>query len=173
MLKKLLVLITCLLLSPIKGFSQDIQYYRSIADTTRNTLLKLEALDSVLSKSFRKDDDTFIVFSIQYIDLAEKIDSIELAAKKAMNLQYILTTNKNDPRKAITIIDGVLAHKYKIKDSFLLGGLYLKRGGANYRINQIKAIEDYTTAINNFSRNDSIYVADAFLFRGQVYSIQT
>ena len=155
---------------PFTGISQDIQYYRSIADTTHDPLLKLEAIDSVLSKSFRKDDDAFIVFSIQYINLAKEIDSIELAAKKAMNLQHTLTSSKNDPRKAITIIDEVLAHKYKIKDSFLLGGLYLKRGGANYRIDQTKAIKDYSTAINNFSQKDSIYVADAYLFRGQVYS---
>ena len=127
-------------------------------------------MDSVLSKSFRRDDDTFIDFSIKYIDLAEEIDSIELAAKKAMNLQYILTINKNDPIKAITIIDGVLTHKNKIKDSFLLGGLYLKRGGAHYKIDQLKAIEDYSSAISNFSKTDSIYIADAFLFRGQVYS---
>ena len=132
------------------GISQDIQYYRSIVDTTHNNILKLEALDSVISKSFRKDNDTFIVFSIQYISLAKKLDSIDLAAKKAMNLQYILTNSKNDPRKAVTIIDEVLAHKYKIKDSFLLGGLYLKRGGANFNINQEKAIEDYTKALNNF-----------------------
>ncbi len=155
---------------PFSGISQDIQYYRSIADTTHDPLLKLEAIDSVLSKSFRKDNDTFIVFSIQFINLAKEIDSIELAAKKAMNLQYVLTNNENDPRKAITVIDEVLAHKYKIKDSFLLGGLYLKRGGANYRLDLNKAIEDYTLALNNFSRKDSIYVADAYLFRGQAYS---
>jgi len=167
--KPLLVLIF-LLAFPYIGISQDIEHYRFISDTTHNSLLKLEALDSVISKSRKKDDDTFIVFSIQYIQLAKKLDSIDLAAKKAMNLQYILTNNKNDPRKAVTIIDEVLAHKYKIKDSFLLGGLYLKRGGANFNLNQEKAITDYTKALNNFGIKDSIYKADAFLFRGQVYS---
>jgi len=145
-------------------------YYRSIADTTHNKLLKLEALDSVISKSRNVDNDAFIVFSYQYINLAEELDSIEFAAKKAMNLQYVLTNYSNDPRKAITIIDEVLAYKYKIKDSFLLGGLYLKRGGAYFRIDILKAIEDYTLALNNFSEKDSIYKADAYLFRGQAYS---
>ncbi len=79
---------------PYIGLSQDIQHYRSIADTTHNDLLKLEALDSVISKSRGTDNDSFIVFSIQYIKLAKEIDSIESAAKKAMNLQYILTTKK-------------------------------------------------------------------------------
>lgn len=155
---------------PFIGTSQDIQHYRSIADTTHNVDLKLEALDSVISKSRNIDPDSFIVFSIQYIDFAIENDKVENAAKKAMNLQYVLTDKKNDPRKAITIIDEVLANKYKIKDSFLLGGLYLKRGGANFRIDYTKAINDYTKALHNFGKKDSIYVADTYLFRGQVYS---
>jgi len=168
--KKLLFIFSLLLAYPQIGISQDIEYYRSIADTSHKPIPKLIALDSVISKSFKKDDDTFIAFSIQYIKLAKEIDSIELAAKKAMNLQHILTSNKNDPRAAITIIDEVLANKYKIKDSFLLAGLYLKRGGSHFRIDMNKAIEDYTLALNNFSQNDSIYMADAYLFRGQAFS---
>jgi signal transduction histidine kinase len=169
-LKKIFALFFILLAYPYIGLSQDIQHYRSIADTTHNAQLKLVALDSVISKSRNLDNDSFIVFSIQYIKLAKKIDSIDSAAKKAMNLQYILTTKKNDPRKAITIIDEVLANKYKIKDSFLLGGLYLKRGGANFRIDFNESIKDYTKALNNFGQKDSIYKADTYLFRGQAYS---
>lgn len=169
-MKKLLVFFLYLLAYPYLGLSQDIQHYRSIADTTHNATLKLEALDSVISKSRNIDDDSFIVFSIQYINFAIKNDQVENAAKKAMNLQYVLTSKKNDPRKAITIIDEVLANKYKIKDSFLLGGLYLKRGGANFRINYTEAIKDYTKALENFGKKDSLYAADTYLFRGQAYS---
>ena len=132
--------------------AQDITYYKSIIDTTQNITLKLTSLDSILSKSFRKDNDLFIESSLQYIEIAKEVDSIEKAAKKAMNLQYILTNLKNDPRKAVTVIDGVLAYKYKIKDSFLLGGLHLKRGGANFRLDLKKAIIDYTNANNVWIR---------------------
>ncbi len=159
-----------LLAFPHLGMSQNIEYYRNITDTTHDPLQRLVALDSVISKSRNVDDDTFIVFSTQYIHLAKELDSIELAAKKAMNLQFVLTSKKNDPRRAITIINEVLANKYKIKDSFLLGGLYLKRGGAYFRIDLKKAIEDYTTALNTFGEKDSIYKADAYLFRGQTNS---
>ncbi len=169
-MKNIFVVITFIIVSPFIGYPQDIQHYRSIADTTHDTILKLEAIDSVLSKSFRKDNDVFIDYSIQYIKLAREIDSFELAAKKAMNLQHTLTSFKNNPRKAITIIDEVLAHKQNIKDSFLLGGLYLKRGGANFRVNYIEAIKDYSNALNNFGEKDSIYVADTYLFRGQANS---
>ena len=169
-MKSIIVIFTFILVYPFIGYSQNIQQYISIAETTQDTFLKLEALDSILSKSFRKDNDAFIQFSTQYIDLSLDIDSIKLAAKKAMNLQYTLTSYKNDPSKAVTIIDEVLVHKNKIKDSFLLGGLYLKRGGANYRINYNEAIIDYCNALNNFGQKDSIYVADTYLFRGQAHS---
>ncbi|MFT4697899.1 MAG: signal transduction histidine kinase [Flavobacteriaceae bacterium] len=150
--------------------AQDVNYYKSIIDTTQNLSLKLTALDSIVSKSFKNDNDLFIESSIQYIEVAKKVDSFEYAAKKAINLQYILTNFKSEPRKAVTIIDDVLAYKSKIKDSFLLGGLYLKRGGANFRLDLKKAIIDYTNALQNFSKSDSLYVADTYLFRGQANS---
>ena len=152
--------------------AQEISYYKKLADTTKSKQLKFEAMDSVISKSFRKDEDTFIKYSQEYIALAKEMDSIEAAARKAMNLQGSLTHVKHQPERAITIINSVLAEKYKIKDSFLLGGLYLKRGGANFGVDLDKAIEDYTLALKNFGAKDSIYRADAYLFRGQAYSNQ-
>jgi signal transduction histidine kinase len=142
-------------------------HYKKIADTASNDLIKLEAIDSLLKKSFKSDQETFINYSYIYIDLAKKIDSFEFAARKAMNLQYPLTAYKNNPQKAITVINGVLAHKYKIKDSFLLGGLYLKKGAANFRLDFSEAVKDYTLALENFSNRDSVHIADAYLFRGQ------
>jgi signal transduction histidine kinase len=159
-----------LLLFSLSTFAQNISYYKNVADTTKNKLLKLVAMDSVISKSFGKDTDTFILYSQDYITLAKELDSIESAARKAMSLQYILTNYKNESRSAVTIINSILAEKYQIKDSFLLGGLYLKRGGAHFSLDLKKAIEDYTLAIENFGQKDSIYVADAYLFRGQAYS---
>ncbi len=169
-MKKLLALILCVLLFSSPVVSQSIKHYRSILDTTQNISLKLIALDSIIAKSRLIDVETFIAFSEQYIEISIESNRIESAAKKAMNLQYVLTDKKNNPSKAIAIIDQVLAHKTNLKDSFLLGGLHLKRGGANYRINFEEAIKDYTNALKSFSKKDSIYVADAYLFRGQAYS---
>ncbi len=132
--------------------------------------MRLIALDSVVSKTRKTNPDLFIEFSQKYITLAKELDSISAAAKKAMNLQDLLTNYKNDPKRALTIINSVLAEKYKLKDSFYLGGLYLKRGGAHFGLDLKEAIKDYTLAIENFGQNDSIYVADAYLFRGQAYS---
>ncbi|QNJ97737.1 tetratricopeptide repeat-containing sensor histidine kinase [Constantimarinum furrinae] len=150
--------------------AQDIEHYKNLAETTSNVSEKLTALDSVISKSYRQDDDVFVEYSLRFIDLAKEMDSIEQAARKAMRLQAVITNRKNQPEKAVTIINGIIAHKYKIRDSFLLGGLYLKRGNANFKINLRDAIDDFTLALENFGVKDSLYKADAYLFRGQAYS---
>ncbi len=158
------------MLTTFSGLCQDISHYEEIVNTTNDKAKKLVALDSILKRTFKTDPDAFITYSLQYIDLAQALDSIESAAKKAMNLQYPLTNYKNDPRQAITIINSVLARKYKIKDSLLLGGLYIKRGSANTKVDLKKAIEDYNLALINFSSCDSLNIADTYLFRGQAYS---
>lgn len=155
---------------PANSYAQDINYYIQAAETSENDIQKLIAMDSVLAKSFRVNPELFVDYSFKYVDLAKSIDSIEWAAKKAMNVQYALTNERNEPKKAIKLINGVLARKYKIKDSFLLGGLYLKRGGANFAVDLERAIEDFNLAIENFGQQDSIYIADAHLFSGQAYS---
>lgn len=167
---KICLLFLILALSPIAGFCQDISHYEKIVKTTKDKKEQLAALDSILKRTFKTDPDTFIIYSLQYISLAQAMDNIEEAARKAMNLQYPLTTYKNDPLQAITIINSVLARKYKIKDSLLLGGLYIKRGSANTKIDLKKAIEDYDMALKNFSTSDSAHIADTYLFRGQAYS---
>ncbi len=158
------------MLSTFQVFCQEISHYEEIVKTTDDKTKQLAALDSILKRTFKSDPNAFITYSLQYIDLAKNLDSMEGAARKAMNLQYVLTNYKNDPRQAITIINSVLARKYKIKDSLLLGGLYIKRGSANTKVDLKKAIEDYDLALINFSSRDSLNIADAYLFRGRAYS---
>jgi len=150
--------------------AQDIEHYETIVETSKTPNERLVALDSLCSLTRRSNIDDFISYSLQYIDIAKEIDSIEAAAKKMINVSYSLTTIKNEPRKALTLIDGILARKYAIKDSFIVGSLYLKRGGANVRLDLPQAIVDYQNSIKNYGVKDSIYVADAHLFSGQAYS---
>ncbi|MEZ4874841.1 MAG: sensor histidine kinase [Flavobacteriaceae bacterium] len=153
-----------------KGNSQEVSYYKQLADTTSQPALKLMALDSILSKEGKSNQDVFIKNSENYIEYAKQIDSIEAAARKAIGLGYTLTTLTKEPERMIRIIDELLARKYKIKDSFLLGSLYLKRGGANFRLDLEQATKDYAKALEAYGENDSIYIADAYLFSGQAYS---
>jgi signal transduction histidine kinase len=169
-LKKPSLILLALFLSTFLANAQDIEHYKKLVESTSEASEKLVAMDSVISKSYRKDDDTFVDYSLRYIELAKNLDSIENAARKAMTLQAVITNRKNQPEKAVTVINGVIAHKYKIRDSFLLGGLYLKRGNANFKINLKDAIDDFSLALENFGQKDSLYKADAYLFRGQAYS---
>jgi len=169
-LKKIIPLFFILGLYPFFGYCQDILHYEKIANSGESDEERLVALDSLLIRTFSSNPKAFIEYSLQYIELAESMDSIEDAARKAMNLQRPLTNFAGDPMKAVEIIEKVLEKKHKIKDSLLLGGLYLKRGRALAKGNLERAIEDYTTALVNFSKHDTLNKADAYLFRGQAYS---
>lgn len=170
MLKKIAPWFFLALLSPYLGNSQDSLQYERLINSTNDKSEKLVVLDSVLLRTYSKDPQAFITYSFEYIALAQELDSIESAAKKAMNLQQPLTNFANDPLRAITVINSVLARKYRITDSLLLGGLYLKRGRANAKVNLQKAVEDYTMALDNFAADDDLHKADVHLFRGQAYS---
>src|SRR5690606_35055206 len=131
---------------------------------------KLVALDSILIRTFNSDPQAFIEYSLKYIEIAESLDSIEDAARKAMNLQRPLSNYASNPAEAVAIIDNVLLKKSKIKDSLLLGSLYLKRGREMTKKKLEKAIGDCTSALKHFASGDSLNKADTYLFRGQAYS---
>lgn len=155
------------LLIPVFSWAQDSwEFYLDTYNKATSGQERLTAMDSILAHSFRKNDSIFIDFSFKYVSLAKQLEQYESAAKKAMNLSHIINA-ANRPEEGIQLINDVLLHKQHIKDSFLLGGLYLKRGGGFFRTDLNKALDDYTTAIANFGKADSIYVADAYLFRGQ------
>lgn len=170
LLKKRLPLLVVVLLISFLSRAQDLAFYKQAIDTASTPQLKLVVLDSIISKSRGGDTDEFIAYSKQYIDLAKELDSMEAAAKKVINVSYLLVSVKNDANRNLELIDDLLQHREKIKDSFLLGSLYLKRGGANFRLNLEEATKDYEKAITTFGQNDSIYKADAYLFNGQAYS---
>jgi signal transduction histidine kinase len=156
----------------LKSYSQDEKaYYENILDTTVSQELKIISLDSLTNITWGQGNyDLFIKYSIALIDLAETSEKYDLMAKKAMNLTYPLATVKDNPEKATNILNRVLLYENKLTDSFLKGGLYLKRGGNYFNSNLEKAIDDYTKAINLYEEKDAVYKADAYLFRGQAYS---
>ncbi|HAT63139.1 MAG TPA: hypothetical protein DCS66_00860 [Flavobacteriaceae bacterium] len=165
-----LIILSIVIFFGTSSFAQNIEYYKKIVETTSNKTEKLVALDSIISMEGRKDVDQFVKSCEAYIELAKELDSVEAATKKMIGISYTLTSITNQPEKARRMIDELLARKYKINDSFLLGSLYLKRGGANYRLDLEEATEDYKKAIETFSDKDSLYKADAYLFSGQAYS---
>ena len=160
--------LSLLLVSSLQAQEQD--PYEVQASIALDPLDRLEALDTLIYRNRRVDIDAFVKYSQQYIKTAKEIDSFEWAAKKMINLSYSLTSIKNDPNRTLEMIDSLLLNKQYINDGFLLGGLYLKRGGANFRLDLEQSVIDYDSAIANYGVNDSVYVADAHLFSGQAYA---
>lgn len=150
--------------------AQEQDPYQIQASSASDPLDRLEALDTLIYRNRRADIDAFINYSQQYIAIAKQIDSMEWAAKKMINLSYSLTSIKNNPNRTLEMIDSLLLEQDKIKNGFLLGSLYLKRGGANFRLNLEQSVIDYEKAIANFRSEDSVYIADAHLFSGQAYA---
>ena len=107
-------LIPCLFLLLLTAFSsvaQELDDYRQIYLRETDTVAKMVALDSMISKSRRVDRDSFAAYSLEYIDLALETDSVEAAGKKLINAAYTLTAIKNEPRKVVTLVDKILARK--------------------------------------------------------------
>lgn len=156
----------------LKSYPQDKKaYYESILDTTASKEIKITSLDSLTNITWSQGNyDLFIKYSIELIDLAETSEKYDLMAKKAMNLTYPLATVKDNPEESTAILNRVLAFESKLTDSFLKGGLYLKRGRNYFNSDLQQAIDDYTKAIELYEEKDAIYKADAYLFRGQAYS---
>lgn len=147
-------------------------YYLKVLDTSNNTTVKLNVLDS-LTKNYKnpKNLEDFYKFSEQFIDLAIELKEFRRAIHKATfsfyNISYRL--GKND--KALSLLEKTEIYASKVKDSLLIGKLYLKKGGGYYTKNEFEiAIEQYNKAINYIGKKDSIFVADAIYFKGQVYA---
>ncbi|EDM45602.1 Sensory transduction histidine kinase [unidentified eubacterium SCB49] len=145
--------------------------YSKIKPNNETSIKKqLASIDSIISLSFNTNDSLFVEKSLEYIELAKENNYLNEAARKAIKLQNVLTYAVNDPRKAVSVIDRVLSHKYKIKDSFLVGALYSSRGKAYYPLNLKSAIKDYTNSIKNYNTTDHYHLGDSYLNRGQAYS---
>jgi len=169
---KKVVLIQFILFFSFYSFAQnDRGFYEKVLDTATNVEIQQATLDSLLVFSWKERDfDSFALHTETFMELAKSKQDYEQMAKKAMNAQFPLTNFKNNPEKAIELIEWVLPFENELEDSFLKGGLYLKRGAAYLRLDLQKAVSDFTDAIERFRSKDSIYLADTYLFRGRAYS---
>lgn len=151
--------------------SEEFDYYKNIYETSENESEKLAALDSILGITWKERNfNDFIDYTFEFVEIAESLGEYDQIAKKAMNAAHPIATFRNDPQKAIELINKAIKNESKLSDNFLKGGLYLRRGRAYTRFDTQKAIEDYNKAIIIFEDQNDAYKADAYLFRGQAYS---
>ena len=156
--------------SPFFG-QNDIGYYQSVIDTTKNNELKLSSLDSLIQLTKKALGTPFIDYSKQYIAHAESMGKYAEAIDKGNRVFYALNIVQNKNKEAMQLIERLQQYEDRVKDSFLIGNLYLKKGGAYFGKDFGKAIENYDLAIKKLGVKDSIYVADAYLFKAQAQDI--
>lgn len=153
------------------SYSQNKEdYFQKIIDTTKNKELKLSSLDSLIRNQKNPTDlKAFADRTELYVDLAIELEQYEKAIKFATRGFYHINESLGQRERALKLIEKVEKHKEQTTNSFLLGNIYLKKGGAYFSINEYeKAVDNYNKAITFFSNKDSIYIADAIFFRGQV-----
>lgn len=162
-------LILWFFLFPIVSHTQNsIGAYKGILDTTTKKQIKLQYLDSILYHIKADENvESYINYSQLYIELAEDLEEYEKMADKSIKVFYYINNIQNNKERALALIEKVQEYENKIKDSFLLGSIYLKKGGAYYGNNFNKAIINYSLAIEKFGKRDSIKIADSYLFRAQ------
>ncbi|MDC7994750.1 tetratricopeptide repeat-containing sensor histidine kinase [Altibacter sp. HG106] len=163
------VLIACAMIT--SAWAQDrAESLKLLVKNSQDPVERLQALDSLGMIYKDQDVDAYTYYTLEYIELAKQLDSIEAAARRVIRISNIFTKQKNQPETTLKLTNSFIARKYQIKDSFLLGSLYLKRGGAQFDFDLNEAVSDYKLAIENYGVQDSLYVADAYLFLGQAYS---
>lgn len=157
-------------LSSYTVYSQNkVEYYKSVIDTTKSNEIELNALDSLIKYTRGSDLASFADYSETYVNKALSQHEFEKAASKAIRAMHTINTRLIQPDRALKLINLIEANISKIKDSFLLGSTYLKKGGVFFNLNNLEKAKDYyQLAINNFGIKDSIHVADAIYFIGQV-----
>ena len=146
-------------------------YFEKIIDTTANKQLKLNSLDSLIHNPNNQPDlNKFAKRTEQYVNLAIVLQEYEKAANFAIRAFYNINDILGQRNRALKLIEKVEKYKDKIYNSYILGGIYLKKGGGYFNGKDFnEAIKNYTLAIKNYSNKDSIYKADAIFFRGQAY----
>ena len=145
-------------------------HYKSVLDTIQDVKTKLSILDSIIKYNPKSNYEEFTKLNEQYVDLAIQNKNYESAIKHAIRSFHTINVLFGQPKRAFELLHKVEKHKNKTKNSFLLGSIYLKKGGGYFNGGNLnKAIENYSKAINHFSNKDSIFIADAIYFKGQAH----
>ncbi len=162
-----------LFIGPISFGQTSLNDYVKTMERSSSFEEKYKAFKKIDDLTYEKDNEAFVKYANQFIDIAIKSKEFDVAANLAVDLCGVYSRFMAQPDKALDVIRKILPYEKDIKNSKNRGNIYLKRAAYYYHGNDFeKAIEDYTSAINTFTSKDSIYIADAIYFRGQARSYQ-
>ena len=146
----------------------DVTYYKQVLDTTTSKQTKLVALDSILSKTLKQPTPEFPDYLEDFVDMSIDEKAYYAAIDWAVKGSHNLSIRLQSPNRTLQIISKVEPLLDSIDDSYLKGGVYIKKAGALFNKKDYEnAIVSYDQGIANYSNKDSIKVADALYFKGQ------
>jgi signal transduction histidine kinase len=142
-------------ISSIKDRQGQLNFVKDVLNSSHDSLTGLSIEDQIL-------------FYEHGIEIAKKSDSLVLAGSWTLNLFNLYTERLNDYEKALALMLTAQDLAKNVASTRIGGDLYMKLAAAYYNLARFdEAISFYTEALNRFDTRDSIYVADAFFFRGQ------
>lgn len=153
-------------------YSQNIDSYKATIDSTNNDAIKLQYLDSILKNIDQNNNEDYINYSKQYIDLAKKLAEYAKASDKTISLSEKHMGTGNFDLAEITINNFLKTDSLHLKDS-TIAKLFRARGEVFYvKAGYPAAITDYQTSANLARKNkDSVLEARLYIRIGQSYSI--
>lgn len=132
--------------------------------------LSIVEIDSLLPILKKNNPKEFALLSEIYVSKAIAAKKYEKALDISIKAFYTINIILGNPKRGIKLIEKTATYKEHIKDTFLLGMLELKRGGASFSMAKYKkAIKHYTLATKQFGNTNLLNKADAYFFRGQAY----
>jgi signal transduction histidine kinase len=148
-----------------------IEDYKKIIATTSIDTLKLASLDSLMTLYKRENQlEESANYGEKYVDFAIQLKDYTKATQMTLRLFYLLNTQLGHRERALNLIEKVEAHVDELEDSYLKGGIFIKKAGGYFNGKDYqKSIDYYSKAIELYEDKDSIYIADAVFFRGQAH----
>ncbi|WBL43222.1 sensor histidine kinase [Algoriphagus halophytocola] len=132
-------------------------------------------LDSLIQKYEQSDPSDSIagVYLLQLIESAEKQKAYDQMAEYTMQFYHHYSPVAKSTAQKQELLRRAISYESKIEDSETRGSLHLKLAGAFYDLQQFdSAILEYSAAMERFEPKDSIFLADAYFFRGQANDYQ-
>lgn len=129
---------------------------------------RIAELEQVLAEE-EMDDQAYSELLLELISLHEELRQFEAMADRSIAYSTLSITQENAPDLKKNTLKKSLRYEQNILDSNTVGNLYLKLASVYFNTDQLdSATHFYSEALEKFSPSDTLFLADAYFFRGQV-----
>ncbi|WP_111609957.1 tetratricopeptide repeat-containing sensor histidine kinase [Algoriphagus yeomjeoni] len=159
---RLIFLMGCMLVGTLGSI-------RSIAQATQDTIQRnnLQQLATLFEDS-EPSDSIAGVYLKELIIQSEKQGEYDLMADYVLKMVHHPSPSIQNPELRRQLLKNAISHEEELSKSSDKGNLHLKLAGEYFGYEQFdSAIMEYGHAIDRFTDEDSIFIADSYFFRGQ------